>query len=350
VRPVEYRDLAARVSNHAELLDFPRSFRDTFSPHAEHVGDQLRLRECVRDRTNGWLATTLCAQAYRPPSGARVGFGSRGHRELSAMGHSGNSGSQPEPATAEKFLNGGPWTLHECDGQSRQIAMIAHELRNSLAVIRNAARLLHSPMQSVIVDRARSLIERQVGQMSRHLADLLEPQHRGPRDMGLLRSHVDLRMIVRDAIDGIAPEMERRGHRLVVQLPEAPAWAHADGARLEQVFSNLLINAAKYTPERGNIRLRMQRVDESWIVRIRDSGIGLESAMLTRVFGMFVQGATAPTAGENGSGIGLAVVRSIVEQHGGTVAAKSAGLGLGSEFTVVLPSLPAQHESVIIVP
>jgi signal transduction histidine kinase len=265
------------------------------------------------------------------------------------MGHSGNSGSQPEPATAEKFLSG-QRALNECDGQSRQIAMISHELRNSLAVIRNAARLLQSPMQSVIVDRARSLIERQIGQMSRHIADLLEPQTQGTRDIRLCWSPVDLRRIVRDAIDGIAPEMERRGHRLVVQLPEAPAWAHADGARLEQVFSNLLINAAKYTPERGNIRLRMQRVDESWIVRIRDSGIGLESAMLTRVFGMFVQGATAPTAGENGSGIGLAVVRSIVEQHGGTVAAKSAGLGLGSEFTVVLPSLSAQRDSVIIAP
>src|SRR5690349_5781078 len=130
--------------------------------------------------------------------------------------------------------------------------------------------------------------------MRRHIADLLEPQTRGTRDMGLQWSHVDLRQIVRDAVDGMTPEMERRGHRLVVQLPEAPAWAHADGARLEQVFSNLLINAAKYTPDHGDIRLLMQRDDESLVVRIRDSGVGLEPAMLTRVFGMFVQVATAP--------------------------------------------------------
>ena len=266
------------------------------------------------------------------------------------MGYSDSSGLPPEPGTAEKYLNGGLGTLNEGDGQSRQIATISHELRNSLAVIRNAARLLRSPMQSVIVDRARSLIERQVGQMSRHIADLLESQTRGTRDIRLCWSHVDLRKIVRDAIDGMAPEMERRGHRLVVQLPETPVWARADGARLEQVFSNLLINAAKYTPDHGNIRLLMQRDDESLVVRIRDSGIGLEPAMLTRVFGMFVQVATAPTRRENGSGIGLAVVRSIIEQHGGTVTATSAGLGLGSEFTVVLPSLSAQRDSVIIAP
>ena len=265
------------------------------------------------------------------------------------MGLSGNSSSQPEPESAEKFLTG-QRALNECDGQSRQIAMISHELRNSLAVIRNAARLLNSPIQSVIVDRARSLIERQIGQMSRHIADLLEPQTQGNRDMRLRWSPVDLRKIIRDAVDDMAPEMERRGHRLVVQLPEAPAWAHADGARLEQVFSNLLINAARYTPDHGDIRLLMQRDDESWVVRIRDSGVGLEPAMLARVFGMFVQVSTAPPGREGGSGIGLAVVRSIIEQHGGTVTATSAGLGLGSEFTVVLPLLSAQRDSVIIAP
>ncbi len=265
------------------------------------------------------------------------------------MGNSGNSGSHPGPGTAEKNFNGRLRTQNECDGQSRQIAMISHELRNSLAVIRNAARLLHSPTQGVIVDRARLLIERQVQQMSRHIADLLEPQTRENRDMGLRWSHVDLRKIIRDAVDDIAPEMERRGHRLVVQLPEAPAWAHADGARIGQVFSNLLINAAKYTPDGGSIRVLMDLDDESSVVRIRDSGIGLEPGMLTKVFSMFVQVVTAPPGRKNGSGIGLAVVRSIIEQHGGTVAATSAGLGLGSEFTVVLPYCH-HNDPVIIAP
>lgn len=266
------------------------------------------------------------------------------------MSSSGNSGSQLEPGAVAKYLNGELRTLNEWDGQSRQVAVICHELRNSLAVIRNAARLLQSPMQSVVVDRARSLIERQVGQMSRHIADLLESQPRGNGEMELRRSHVDLRQIVRDAVDGIAPEIARRGHRLVVQLPGAPAWAHADGARLEQAFSNLLINAARYTPDRGEIRLLMQRDVESWVVRIRDSGVGLEPAMLTRVFDMFVQVATASPTRQNGSGIGLAVVRTLIEQHGGIVTATSAGLGLGSEFTVVLPSLSAPHDSVVIAP
>ena len=184
--------------------------------------------------------------------------------------------------------------------------------------------------------------------MSRHIEDLLEPRHRSARSDGLHQSRVDLRTVVGYAVDSIGPELARRGHRLVVKLPEEPVWARADGARLEQVFSNLLINAAKYTPDGGDISLLMERDAESAYVRIRDSGVGIESAMLSKVFGMFVQVATAPPGRENGRGIGLAVVRAVIEQHGGTVTATSAGLGLGSEFTVVLPSLSAQRDSMII--
>jgi signal transduction histidine kinase len=228
------------------------------------------------------------------------------------------------------------------DERSRDIAVISHELRNSLAVIRNAARLLRSPSSSGNIESARSLIERHAGQMSRHIDDLLEPRDCGERSVGLPhQSRIDLRTIAEYAVDSISPELVRRGHRLVVKLPETPVWARADGARLEQVFSNLLINAAKYTPDGGDISVLMEAVSESVYVRVRDSGVGIEPAMLSRVFGMFVQVATALPGRESGRGIGLAVVRSIIEQHGGTVTAKSAGLGRGSEFTVVLPSLPA---------
>ncbi len=256
------------------------------------------------------------------------------------MTHTGNGANQ--------YLNRARQTLNDDDERSRQIEWVSHELRNSLAVIRNAARLLCYPSSGNAVERARSLIERQAGLMSRHIEDLLEAQSHGTIGLGLHKSHVDLRAIVRYAADAIAPEVARRRHRLDVQLPEEPVWAHADGARLEQVFSNLLINAAKYTPDGGNIRLLLQRNGESSFVRIRDSGVGLEPAMLSRVFGMFVRVATSPTRREQGRGIGLAVVRAVIEQHGGTVTATSAGLGLGSEFTVVLPALSAQHDSVII--
>ena len=266
------------------------------------------------------------------------------------MTQPGTSHSEPALGMVDKRLTSALLNRNADDERSRDIAVISHELRNSLAVIRNAAQLLRSPSSSGSIESARTLIERHAGQMSRHIEDLLEPQHRGVRSNGLHPSPVDLRTVAGYAVDSIAPELARRGHRLVVKLPEEPVWALADSARLEQVFSNLLINAAKYTPDGGDIGLLIERNGESVCVRIRDSGIGIEPAMLSRVFGMFVQVATDLPGRDNGRGIGLAVVRAVIEQHGGTVTATSAGLGLGSEFSVVLPSLSTQRSSMIIAP
>lgn len=226
--------------------------------------------------------------------------------------------------------------------------VICHELRNSLAVVRGAARLLREPTTSDGISNARLLIERHVGQMARHIEELLQPLRRDGRKRGLQLSHFDLRVIARYATDAIAPEMARRGHRLAITLPEEPIWAHADATRLEQVFANLLINAAKYTPDGGEIALAVERVNESVLVRVRDSGMGIEPAMLSRVFGMFIQVDTALPRAEGGRGIGLAVVRDLVELHGGTVEAVSAGPGLGSEFTVTLPVLLAKPEPIVL--
>jgi len=233
------------------------------------------------------------------------------------------------PISAER-MNGASHAL-----RSEDIAVICHELRNSLAVVSSAARLLRSAEGSV-VNTARSLIERQVDFMARHIGDLLPPTHNG-HDHGLQRSHIDLRAIARNAAAAIGPEMERRGHRLALKLPSQPIWADADAARLEQAVSNLLINAAKYTPDGGDIALTMERDHERLCVRVRDTGIGIESAMLTHVFGLFVRVGNGMPLGLNGSGsgIGLAVVQDIVESHGGTVKAASPGLGQGSEFTIM---------------
>ena len=228
------------------------------------------------------------------------------------------------------------------DARADEIAAISHELRNSLSVVRNAARLLRMPIGPGGIDGARILIERHVGQMSRHIEDLLDASHRDVRKKALRRTHVDLRTIVEFAVSAIAPDLARRGHQLVVSLPADALWVEADAARLEQVFSNLLINAAKYTPDGGEILLTVERLDERVSIRIRDSGIGIEPAVLLRVFDMFAQADAAAICAEGGSGIGLAVVRDLVEMHGGTVRAASAGLGKGSEFTVMLPSLWAE--------
>jgi signal transduction histidine kinase len=223
------------------------------------------------------------------------------------------------------------------DARIDEIAVICHELRNSLAVVRGAAHLLKSPAAGDVIDHVRALIERHAGQMSRHIEDLLEPSRRGGRGQGLQLSHVDLRVVARHALDSIAPEMERRGHRLVATLPVEALWAQVDGARLEQAFANLLINAAKYTPDGGDIHFILECLEGQVYVRVRDSGVGIAPAALSGVFGMYVQvGNALPRIG-GGSGIGLAVVRNLVELHGGTVQGMSAGLGSGSEFTIVLP-------------
>jgi len=222
------------------------------------------------------------------------------------------------------------------DARADEIAAISHELRNSLAVVRNAAQLLRHPNG---VEGARMLIERHVGQMTRHIEDLVETSRRDVRKKMLQRTNVDLRTIVEFSVSAMTPDLARRGHHLAVHLPAEPLWMAVDPLRLEQVFSNLLINAAKYTPDGGQITLTVERLDASVSIRIRDSGIGIDPSVLRRIFDMFVQvDATAPCA-EGGSGIGLAVVRDLVEMHGGTVQAASEGLGQGSEFTILLPAL-----------
>ncbi len=218
------------------------------------------------------------------------------------------------------------------------IAVISHELRNSLGVVRNAAMLLRGHAGVDGIERARVLIERHVLQMNRHIELLLEPAVLGQPRRALQLSYVDLRTILQNAIDAIEPDCARRGHHLSVSLPADALWVQAEAGRLEQVFLNLLVNAAKYTPDGGEIALTLERFERHAGVRVRDSGIGIAPVQLARIFEMFVQVDATTTLAEGGCGIGLAVVRELVEMHGGTVRAMSAGLGLGSEFAVLLPA------------
>jgi signal transduction histidine kinase len=223
-----------------------------------------------------------------------------------------------------------------------RIAVISHEMRNSLGVVRNAAGLLRVQADPAGIERARLLIERHVAQMNRHIEQLLDPALLSRRKAALCLGSVDLRTIVKNSIDAIAPDCARRGHHLSVTLPADALWVYADAARLEQVFLNMLINAAKYTPDGGEIALTMERVEGQASVRIRDSGVGIAPSQLSRIFEIFVQVDATTELAEGGCGIGLAVVRDLVEMHRGTVRATSAGLGLGSEFAVLLPATSAQ--------
>jgi two-component system CheB/CheR fusion protein len=174
--------------------------------------------------------------------------------------------------------------------------------------------------------------------MSRHIEDLLDATQPDGRKQALRLSHIDVRTVVEASLEAMAPDFARRHQHLSVSLPADALWMDADASRLEQVFSNLLINAAKYTPDGGEIALTMQCLEGSASICIRDSGIGIAPSVLLHVFDMFVQADAAALCAEGGSGIGLAVVRNLVEAHGGSVCAASEGLGYGSQFTVLLPA------------
>ncbi|MGB6487747.1 MAG: HAMP domain-containing sensor histidine kinase [Steroidobacteraceae bacterium] len=219
------------------------------------------------------------------------------------------------------------------------LAVLAHELRNPLASIHYAACLLDGSAGETLLARQRTqtLIERQVQRMTQLVDDLLDVSRVALGRLRLQRERIDLRLVVGRAIETLEPAIREHHHRLTAALPDAPVWLQGDPGRLEQVFVNLLANAAKYTHTGGELAVRMHSHDGQAIVRVRDSGIGIVAEALPHIFDLFNQ-AEATGARTGGLGIGLALVRDLVESHGGTVTAESAGLGQGSEFTVCLPA------------
>jgi CheY-like chemotaxis protein len=218
------------------------------------------------------------------------------------------------------------------------IATLAHELRNPLAAIRNAVELMKqaATLDERRVTWTRDVIARQLAQLTRLLEDLLDISRLNRNRVELRREDTDLVRALQQALESTRPYFEARSHRLVVELPESAVYLHGDPARLTQVFTNLLHNAAKYTDHGGEIVLALEHCDTEARVRVRDNGIGIESEHLPRVFDMFSQFA-ARSGG--GLGIGLALTRGLVELHGGRIEARSDGPGHGSEFMVTLPLL-----------
>ena len=222
------------------------------------------------------------------------------------------------------------------------LAMLAHELRNPLAPIRNAVELMR---QVETLDSsfqpAREMVERQVKHLARLVDDLLDVSRINQGSIRLRKEIVDLAVVVQRAVEATRPIIDSRGHALAVQLPRERLRLEADPARLQQVISNLLHNAAKYTMPGGRIWVTAAREGEEAVVRVRDTGIGVPSDVLERVFEPFVQQSDDSLARtQGGLGVGLTLVRSLIEMHGGRVEASSPGLGQGSEFVVRLPALP----------
>ncbi|PPK41994.1 PAS domain S-box-containing protein [Trinickia symbiotica] len=226
------------------------------------------------------------------------------------------------------------------------LAMLAHELRGPLAPLANTLEILRrSNGNEASVRRAASTIERQLTQLVRLVDDLLDASRISRDKLQLRKEIVELEPIVRQAIETCRPSINRFQHALTVTLPSEPVYLNADPARLVQVLVNLLNNACKYTEQGGQIWLTAARQGGDLIIRLKDSGVGISSDELPKVFELFVQVDRSLERAQGGLGIGLALVKRLVEMHGGTVAAVSDGPGRGSEFVVRLPALALEDHS-----
>src|SRR5579883_2849221 len=229
--------------------------------------------------------------------------------------------------------------LREADRRKDEfLAVLAHELRNPLAPIRYAVAMARKEGRSETERlQLQGIIERQVEHMGRLLDDLLDVSRITRGTLILRRSSVDLDSVVAAAQEAARPLIEARRHTLIVRLPEEPVRMVVDPVRLAQVLANLLINAAKYTDSGGRIELEATREGGELVLKVRDNGIGISAELMPRVFTLFAQASPALERSEGGLGIGLALVRGLVELHGGAVSARSAGAAQGSEFVVRLP-------------
>ncbi len=217
------------------------------------------------------------------------------------------------------------------------LAVVSHELRSPLAAIRNCVFVLRQSGGNPAQQRAQAVIERQVGRMTQLIEDLLDVSRISQGRQHLQRERIDLRVVLSHAIETLDADINERCQQLITALPDTPVWLRADAQRLEQVFVNLLANASKYTDRNGVLTVRAQVREAQAVVCIRDSGIGIPPESLPHIFELFRQADEAVPRSRSGLGIGLAVVRNLVQMHGGTVTAASAGRYLGSEFTVRLP-------------
>ena len=223
------------------------------------------------------------------------------------------------------------------------LATLAHELRNPLAPIRNGLQLIGAPaLNTEALGRVRAMMDRQLAQMVRLIDDLLDVSRITRGKIELRKQRIELATVLTSAAETARPLIESLGHELLIMLPQQPVPLDADLTRLAQVFMNLLNNAAKYTESGGRIEVEAAVQDSDVMVSVRDNGIGISAEVLPNVFELFVQGDRSLERAQGGLGIGLTLVKRLVEMHGGSVQAKSEGIGHGAEFTVRLPLATAR--------
>jgi PAS domain S-box-containing protein len=239
--------------------------------------------------------------------------------------------------------------LREADRRKDEfLATLAHELRNPLAPLRNGLQIMKlAGGDPRAVENARGMMERQVEQMAHLISDLMDLSRISRGKIVLQKARMPIAVAVRNAVDTSRPLVEQMGHELTLRLPDDPVYVDADDTRLTQIFANLLNNAAKYTERGGRIRLSVDRQGGEVVVCVADTGVGIPAHFLDRVFDMFAQVDRSLERAQGGLGIGLNIVKRLVEMHGGGVEAHSDGPGKGSTFLVRLPAAaaPAGGES-----
>ena len=307
--------------DHRDLVD-----RALSTAVRDGTGYDLEFRTVWPDRTTHWMSAkgrVLCDAAGRSIRMLGVGADVTERRQL-------------EEALRERARE-----LVDADRRKDEfLAMLAHELRNPLAPLSTALHLL--AVDPSARERALGIANRQVKQLVRLVDDLLDVSRITKGKVVLQKSRVALADVVTRAVETARPLIDARGHASTTTLPTEAVELDADPARLAQVLANLLGNAAEYTPPGGAIALGVERTPGGVVMRVRDTGIGLAPELLPHVFDLFVQGDASLDRAHGGLGIGLTIVRRLVEMHGGRVEATSAGVGHGSEFSVHLPVVPSR--------
>jgi PAS domain S-box-containing protein len=326
-----WNDGATRLFGWTAKDTIGRNYADRFSePTRTFVADQIRERAAGVE----WCGEY---QDYRK-DGSRIWIDARVSTVTDAEGRVVGLLGVSHDITERK---GAEDALRDADRRKDEfIALLAHELRNPLAPIRNGLQVMRlGAGDANVVSQARTMMERQLGHMVRLIDDLLDVSRISRNKMELRRSRVPLAEILGIAVETARPLIDAGGHSLVIALPTEPIVLHADLTRLAQVFGNLLSNSAKYTPLGGHIWLAAERRGENAFISVRDDGIGIPDELLDSVFDMFSQVDRSIERSTGGLGIGLALVKGLVEMHDGTVVAESPGPGRGSTFTVRLPAL-----------
>jgi len=297
-------------------------------------GERIEHYETVRmDRNGRRIDLSLTVSPIRDAEGRVIGA-SKIARDVT------------ERKQGEEALRQAVEALKEADRRKDEfLALLAHELRNPLAPLRNGLQVMRlASGDADIVAKARDMMDRQLSHMVRLIDDLLDISRIGTNKVELRRSRVLLADVVSSAVETARPALEAAGHELTVALPPEPVYLDADLTRMAQVFGNLLNNSAKYTERGGHVWLTATREDGQIVVAIRDTGIGIPAFALPTIFDLFSQVDRSIERRAGGLGIGLALVKGLVEMHGGTVEAASPGQGQGSTFTVRLPLLESRAE------